>query len=89
MAQVLGQPVGSALLYVLLSTPSIASLLGVVALIVLRFASPNGPAFGFDRLVLQETLLMPPVFVVQTLTDVISAFYNANGRFVYPLQPLL
>jgi putative peptidoglycan lipid II flippase len=81
---VLGQLIGSALLYVLAGTLLIVVLLGLSALYMFRWVMFDGIAPNFQRLVIQQTLLLLPVIVIQTLTGVISAFYNANGRFLYP-----
>lgn len=81
---VLGQLIGSALLYVLICTLIIVLLTGLIALYMLRWVVFDGVSIQFQRLVIHQTLFLLPVIVIQTLTGVVSAFYNANDRFLYP-----
>jgi putative peptidoglycan lipid II flippase len=81
---VLGKLIGSALFYVLSSTLLITLLVGLIAVYISNSTMFPETTVIFRHLVIQQTLLLLPVIVIQTLTGVITAFYNANGRFLYP-----
>lgn len=81
---ILGQLIGSTLLYVLICTLIIVLLMSLTALYILRWVVFDGVSIQFQRLVIHQTLFLLPVIVIQTLTGVISAFYNASDKFLYP-----
>ena len=82
--QLLGQLIGSALLYTFIGTLLIVLIIVLIALNLFRWIPFENATLEFRQLVIEQTLWMSPVIVIQTMTGIISAFYNANGRFLIP-----
>lgn len=81
---VLGRIVGSTLLYVLAATLLIAVFTGLVANHLSNSGILGRAPLEFQRLVIQQILLLLPVIIIQPLTGVITAFYNSQGTLIYP-----
>ncbi len=81
--EAVGRLIGSTLLYVLAISLGGVALFAAGAPLVLPLAATGLPPEG-RTLVVRLTLLLLPLVVAQALSAVLSASYNAAGRFVLP-----
>lgn len=82
--QALGRLVGSALVYVCLSSVLLALVVGLLAPTVIKVSSATTTRPEFQALAVRQVLLMLPVIVIQTLTGILAAAYNSAGKFWLP-----